>query len=70
MIHQPSHGTQGTISDTKIAVEEGEKLKIMLTGIIAERTGQSYEKVLADMERDNWMSPQDALNYGIIEKIL
>ena len=38
MIHQPSHGTQGTISDTKIAVEEGEKLKVMLTGIIAERT--------------------------------
>jgi len=70
MIHQPSHGTQGTISDTKIAVEEWEKLKIMLTKIMAERTGQKYEKVLADMERDKWMSPEDALAYGIIDKIL
>ena len=70
MIHQPSHGAQGTISDTKIAVEEGEKLKIMLTKIMAERTGQKYEKVLADMDRDNRMSPEDALAYGIIDKIL
>lgn len=70
MIHQPSHGTQGTISDTKIAVEEGEKLKEITTRIIADRSGQKYDKVLDDMERDKWLSPEDALEYGIIDKII
>lgn len=70
MIHQPSHGTQGTISDTKIAVEEGEKLKEITTRIIADRSGQKYNKVLADMERDKWLSPEDALEYGIIDEII
>ena len=70
MIHQPSHGTQGTISDTKIAVEEGEKLKEITTRIIADRSGRKYEDVLKDMERDKWLSPQDALEYGIIDKII
>jgi len=70
MIHQPSHGTQGTVSDTKIAVEEGEKLKEITTRIIADRSGRKYEDVLKDMERDKWLSPQDALDYGIIDKII
>lgn len=70
MIHQPSHGAQWTISDTWIAVEEWLKLKKTLTGIIAERTWQPYEKVEQDMERDKWLSPEDALAYGIIDKIL
>jgi ATP-dependent Clp protease, protease subunit len=70
MIHQPSHGAQGTVSDTRIAIEEGMRLKKDLTRIIAERTGQPLEKVAQDMERDKWLSPQEALEYGIIDKIL
>jgi ATP-dependent Clp protease, protease subunit len=54
----------------QIAVEEGLKLKKLLTGIMSERTGQTYEKVATDMERDNWMSSEDALAYGIIDHIL
>jgi ATP-dependent Clp protease, protease subunit len=70
MIHQPSHGTQGTVSDTRIAIEEGMRLKKSLTKIIADRTGQPFEKVEQDMERDKWLSPEEALEYGIIDKIL
>ena len=70
MIHQPSHGTQGTISDTKIAVEEGERLKEIITAIISEKTGQKFDKVLQDMERDKWLSPQEALEYGLIDKVI
>lgn len=70
MIHQPLSGAKGQITDMQIAVEEWLKLKKLLTGIMSERTGQAYDKVAADMERDNWMSSQDALDYGIIDKIL
>ena len=70
MIHQPLGGSQWQITDMKIAVEEGGKLKEMLTQIIADRTGQPYKKVSEDMERDRWMSPKDALAYGIVDKIL
>jgi len=70
MIHQPSHGAQGTVSDTEIAVNEWKRVKEMTTRIIAERSGKSYEEALQDMERDRWLSPQDALEYGIIDKIL
>lgn len=70
MIHQPSHGTQGTVSDTKIAVEEGERIKEITTKIIAERSWNKYDDVLKDMERDKWMSPKEALEYWIIDKII
>ena len=70
MIHQPSSGSQGKITDMKIAIDEGEKLKKMLTGIMAERTWQDYDKVYDDMERDRWLSPEEALDYGIVDKIL
>lgn len=70
MIHQPSSGTRGQVTDMQIAVEEGLKLKKILTQIMADRTGQSYEKVAADMERDRWMDPQEALEYGIVDKII
>ena len=70
MIHQPAHGAQGKISDTLIAVEEGLRLKKLLTGIMAERTGQEYDKVENDMDRDKWLSPEEALEYGIIDAIV
>jgi ATP-dependent Clp protease protease subunit len=70
MIHQPSHGAQGKISDTRIAVEEWLRLKKMLTEIVAERTGQPYEVVELDMDRDKRLSPEEALEYGIIDKII
>ena len=70
MIHQPLSGSQGQITDMQIAVEEGMRLKKTLTEIMAERTGQEYKKVADDMERDRWLSPQEALEYGIVDHIL
>ena len=70
MIHQPSHGAQGTVSDTRIAVEEGMRIKNTLNALMAERTGQPIEKVEADMERDKWLSAQEAVEYGLIDKII
>ncbi|AKH32477.1 ATP-dependent Clp protease proteolytic subunit [candidate division SR1 bacterium Aalborg_AAW-1] len=70
MIHQPLSGVQGQITDMQIAVEEGMRLKKTLTEIMAERTGQDYKKVADDMERDRWLSPEDALEYGIVDHII
>jgi ATP-dependent Clp protease protease subunit len=70
MIHQPSHGAQGMVSDTRIAVEEGMKIKKILTQIMADRTGQTYAQVELDMDRDKWLSPEEALKYGIIDGII
>lgn len=70
MIHQPLSWVQGQITDMQIAVEEGAKLKTILTQIMADRTGQAYDKVASDMERDRWLSSQDALDYGIVDHII
>ncbi len=70
MIHQPLSGTRWQITDMQIAVEEWVKLKEILTRIMSERTGQAYDKVVADMERDRWLSSDDALAYGIVDKII
>lgn len=70
MIHQPSHGAQGTVSDTRIAVEEGMRVKTMINTIMAERTGQPIQVIENDMERDKWLSAPEALAYGLIDKII
>lgn len=70
MIHQPSHGAQGTVSDTRIAVEEGVKIRDMINGIFVERTGQPLEVIERDMERDKWLSAEEALAYGIIDEVI
>jgi len=70
MIHQPSHGAQGTISDTRIAVEEGLRIKDMTIDIMTERTGQKRSQVELDMDRDKWLTAEEALKYGIIDKII
>jgi len=70
MIHQPSGGADGQVSDIKITLEEMLLLKTELYNIISERTGQTYEQVEKDCDRDKWMSAEEALAYGIITKIL
>jgi len=73
MIHQPLiswGGISGQATDIKIEAEEMMKVKEILTGIMAERTGKKYEECLADMERNNWMTAEEAKSYGIIDKII
>lgn len=70
MIHQPSSGTQGKITDQEISLREGIFLKKRLAEIFAQNTNQKLEKVEKDMDRDNWMSAEEALEYGIIDQII
>ncbi|MBQ9020036.1 ATP-dependent Clp protease proteolytic subunit [Candidatus Saccharibacteria bacterium] len=70
MIHQPSSGTQGKITDQEIMLKEGIYLKKRLAEIFATRTGKSLKQVEKDMDRDNWMSAEDAKTYGIIDEIV
>ena len=70
MIHQPLGGVQGQASDIEITAREIQKLKRELTQIIADHAHKDYETVLADSDRDHWMTAQEALDYGIVDKIL
>ena len=70
MIHQPSSGTEGKITDQEIMLREGIFLKQRLAEILAQNTGKPLKTVERDMDRDNWMSAQEALDYGIIDKII
>jgi ATP-dependent Clp protease protease subunit len=70
MMHQPLGGTQGQASDIEIYTREMIKIRESLYNVISKHTGQSIEKIMKDADRDNWMSSEDALNYGIIDKIL
>ena len=69
MIHQPSSGTQGKITDQEISLREGLRLKRVLEEIMAKNTGQSTEKIHEDMERDKWLSAEEAKKYGIVDHI-
>jgi ATP-dependent Clp protease protease subunit len=70
MIHQPSGGAQGQASDIEIQAREIIKTREQLNRIYAERTGQTVDKIAADMERDMWMSPGEAKDYGLIDSVL
>jgi ATP-dependent Clp protease protease subunit len=70
MIHQPLGGVQGQASDIEIHAREILSLRDKLNGILAERTGQSLETIARDTDRDNFMSSDDALKYGLIDRVL
>lgn len=70
MIHQPSGGSRGMASDIEIQAQEILKLKGLLNGVLADRTGRTLAELTRDTDRDNYMNPQEALEYGIIDKIL
>ena len=70
MIHQPMGGIQGQASDIEITAREIQKLKEELYKIISTHSGQPYDKVYADSDRDYWMTSQEALEYGMIDKVL
>ena len=70
MIHQPLGGAQGQATEIQIAAEHILKTRKKLNEILAERTGKSFEQISADTERDNFMSAQEAEEYGLIDKVV
>lgn len=70
MIHQPSSGTRGKVTDMEIDLKEGLRIKQRLNEIMAENTGQKVEKIQSDMERDYWMTAQDAKKYGLVDAVI
>jgi len=70
MIHQPSSGTQGKVSDQEITLRESIYLKQRLNEILAKNTGQKLSKIEKDMDRDYWMSSEEAVKYGLIDDVI
>lgn len=70
MIHQPSSGTQGKITDQEITLKEGIYLKQRLNEILAKNTGQKLAKIEKDADRDFWMSADEAKKYGLIDEVI
>ncbi|HIT33054.1 MAG TPA: ATP-dependent Clp endopeptidase proteolytic subunit ClpP [Candidatus Faecousia intestinigallinarum] len=70
MIHQPSAGTQGQITDMTIHLRRLEKVKERMNRILSENTGKPYEEVVAACERDNFLSAQEAKEFGLIDRVL
>ena len=70
MIHQPAGGAGGQATDIAIQAKEIIKTRERIARVIALQTGQSYEKVVADMERDYWMSADEAVKYGIVSRVI
>ena len=70
MIHQPSAGTQGKVTDMEIDVEHFLKIKQRLNKIMAENTGKTPEQIKTDSERDNWMIAEEAREYGLVDKVI
>lgn len=70
MIHQPSAGTQGQVSDMKIHLDRFVKIRSKLNTLLSQMTGQPIEVIERDTERDNFMTAEEALKYGLIDKVL
>lgn len=70
MIHQPSSGTQGMVTDQEITLREAIRLKELLAEITAKNSGQKLSRVKSDMERDFWMTAKEAVEYGLADKIV
>lgn len=70
MMHQPLGGTQGQASDIEIYTNEMIRIREMLYNVISTHSGQTVEKIKKDADRDNWMSSEAAIEYGLIDKIL
>ena len=69
LIHQPLGGTEGQASDIAIQAAHMASIKERMNRILAQNTGQPYEKIVMDTDRDNWMTPEQALEYGLIDRI-
>jgi len=70
MIHQPSSGTRGKVTDQEIDLKESLRVKRLLEEIMARNTGQKIEQVHTDMERDRWMTAPEAKTYGLVDDII
>ncbi len=70
MIHQPLGGMQGQVTDIQIHAQRLGEIKKKLNEILAERTGKSYEEISRDTERDNFLTAQQALEYGLIDRVI
>lgn len=70
MIHQPSHSTKGKVTDMEIDLKETLAVKEMLAGMLAKNTGQKLSKIKADIERDYWMTAEEAKAYGLIDEVI
>ncbi len=70
MIHQPSSATRGKVTDMEIDLKESLRIKRRLNEIMAENTGQKVEKIQSDMERDYWLTADEAKKYGIVDAVI
>jgi ATP-dependent Clp protease protease subunit len=70
LIHQPSGGSHGTAADIEIAAREILHIRERLNGIISRHTGQTVEQIAEDVDRDRFMSPEEAVEYGLIDRVL
>lgn len=70
MIHQPSSGTRGKVTDMEIDLKESLRVKHRLNEIMAKNTGQTVKRIQDDMERDYWMTADEARKYGVVDKVI
>lgn len=70
MIHQPSSGTQGKVTDQEITLRESVRIKKLLNEILAKNTGQKLSKIERDVDRDFWMDAREAIDYGLADKVI
>jgi ATP-dependent Clp protease protease subunit len=70
MIHQPSGGFEGPAADIEITAKEILKIREKLNALLAERSGQSVDKIASESDRDDWMSASEAADYGLVDKVI